>query len=685
MLNQEFHRKVLATHLNRDAYLYVRQSSLKQVLENVESTKRQYALRDRAIAMGWSNENVHVIDNDLGMSAASAADRAGFQKLVAEVGLGRAGIVMGLEVSRLARNSTDWHKLLEICALTDTLILDEDGIYDPSQFNDRLLLGLKGTMSEAELHVLRARLRGGILNKAARGELSLQLPVGLVYNAVKKAVLDPDAQVHETMNVFFEVFKRTGSAFQVVRHFNLNGLKFPKRIRNGAHKGELAWMPITHSRVLSALHNPRYAGAFAYGRLGYRKDIHGKLRSRKKIQDEWTCLKKDQHEGFITWDQFEANLTRLKENSQAHGIDRKKSPPREGPALIQGLMVCGLCGHRMTLRYHQRRDKLAPTYVCQKDGIDHARAICQSIPGHTIDETINKILLETVTPLNIDAALSVQSEIQSRIAEADSIRKKEVDRAKYEADLSQRRFMQVDPANRLVADALEADWNKKLRELYAARERYEKQNQDDRKKISEEKKAEILELTSSFPKFWNSPQTTDRDRKRMCRLLIEDVTLKRLEQIHIGIRFKGGAAKEIIIPIPKNAFDACKTHSQIVEEIDKLLESKSDEEIANKFNTEGLLTGKGHKFDRQKVERIRQMYSLATRFDRLRKAGWLTREEICKKLDISTSTALLWVKNGKLNTKTYKKKLCLYEDPGPNAPKPMTPAESGRCRKMKQK
>jgi DNA invertase Pin-like site-specific DNA recombinase len=365
------HQKVNAGHLKRNAYLYVRQSTLRQVFENTESTKRQYGLRQHAVALGWPVERIIVIDSDLGQSGASAVDREGFQKLVTEVSLGKAGIVLGLEVSRLARNSTDWHRLLEICALTDTLILDEDGVYDPSHFNDRLLLGLKGTMSEAELHVLRARLQGGILNKARRGELQCPLPVGFVYNTSSEPVLDPDKQVQESIRFFFETFRRTASACGVVKTFRQKGLLFPRRLKKGPNKGDLVWAELPHSRTLHILHNPRYAGAFVYGRSRTRNNPNGGTSYTRLPREEWMLLK-NAHPGYISWEQYEENLRRLQENAQVNGSDRRKSPPREGPALLQGLVVCGICGSRMTIRYHARQGRLVPEYVCQRDGIEHA-------------------------------------------------------------------------------------------------------------------------------------------------------------------------------------------------------------------------------------------------------------------------------------------------------------------------
>src|SRR6267378_4197379 len=457
--------KVSAGHLKRNAYLYVRQSTLRQVVENSESTKRQYALRQRAIALGWHPDRIVVIDSDLGQSGASAAEREGFQKLVGEVGMGHVGLVIGLEVSRLARNSSDWHRLLEISALTDTLILDEDGLYDPAHFNDRLLLGLKGTMSEAELHVLRARLRGGIVNKARRGELEVPLPVGFVYDAAGRVGLDPDQQVQETLRAFFQTFRRTGSATATVKAFRTQQLAFPRRARSGPQQGETVWGRLEHSRALWVLHNPRYAGAFFFGRSRQRHTVEARVVYERLPREEWTALIPNAHAGYITWEDFEENQRRLRENAQANGAERRRSPPREGPALLQGLAVCGICGDRMTVRYHRRHGTVWPTYVCQRRGIARAEPICQSLPGRDLDHAVGRVLLETVTPLTLEMTLTVQQELQTRLDETDRLHRRAVECARYEADLARHRYLQVDPANRLVADELEAHWNRALQQV----------------------------------------------------------------------------------------------------------------------------------------------------------------------------------------------------------------------------
>lgn len=657
------HEKVTASHLKRNAYLYVRQSTLRQVVENQESTRRQYALRERAVALGWPIERVIVIDSDLGQSGA-AADREGFQRLVAEVGMGRVGIVLGLEVSRLARSCTDWHRLLEICALTDTLILDEDGIYDPSHFNDRLLLGLKGTMSEAELHVLRARLRGGVLSKARRGELKVPLPVGFVYTADDQVILDPDQQVQRTLNLFFQTFRRMGSAFATVKAFREQGLFFPVRVWTGPRKGELIWEPLTHSRTRRILRNPRYAGAFFFGRTRTRRTVDGRTYTERLPQDEWYALLPDAHPGYISWTEYEDNVRRLRENAKAHGQDRRQSPPREGPALLQGLIICGRCGARMTVRYHIRRGRRVPDYVCQSERVQHGTEMCQQVPGAGIDAAIGDLLVEAVTPLALEVALAVQQELNARAEELDHLRRQQVERARYEADMAQRRYLRVDPDNRLVADALEADWNGKLRVLAEVQDEYERQRQADRLVVDEKQRAEIMALATDFPRLWRDPKTPDRERKRMVRLILEDVTLTKRDKIMLNIRFKGGATRSLTLPIPPMAWQTWQTEPLVIKKIDHLLENHTAAEVVNILNTEGLRPGKGGRFTSRIIRHICSAYGLKGRFTRLREAGLLTKEELADRLGISPFTVAKWHQRGRLQAYAYNNRgERLYELP----------------------
>jgi len=661
--------KVTASHLARNAYLYVRQSTLKQVLNNTESTARQYALRQRAAALGWPAAQIITIDVDQGHSGASAADREGFQHLVAEVGMGRAGIVLGLEVSRLARNNADWHRLLEICALSSTLICDEDGLYDPGEFNDRLLLGLKGTMSEAELHFIRARLRGGQLSAARRGELRMGLPVGLVYDGAGHVVLDPDAGVQRAIGHLFAVFARTCSARAVVAAFNSDKLLFPVRISTGPRKGELAWMPLTHWRVLRTLHNPRYAGAFAYGRRREAIAANGKKTFQALPRDQWTALFPGAHHGYITWEQYEANQQLLLGNAAARGTDRAAGPAREGTALLQGLAICGRCGRRMTVRYHSRGGTEVPDYECIRDCIDNAGHRCQTIPGAAADAAIGQLLLDTLTPLTLEVALTVQAEIETRAAEADAMRASHVERARHRADLARRRYLAVDPGNRLVAGSLEADWNQALRALQTAQDDYD-HAAAAAAALTEHDKTRIRALATDFPALWRNPATPQRERKRMARLLIDDVTMTKTDRICLHVRFRGGQTTSLAIPIPPTAWQLRQTSPGTLAELDRLLDDHTDAQTAAALNAAGHRSGEGKPFTGRIVLELRRSHQLPSHAGRLRARGLLTLPEIAGQLGVHTSTIKAWRRAGLLTAhKANDKNIPLFEPPDPADPR----------------
>jgi DNA invertase Pin-like site-specific DNA recombinase len=671
MIDVEAHSKVTSEHLGRLAYLYIRQSSLRQVLENTESTHRQYALRQRAVALGWLTERIVVIDCDQGQSGASAADREGFQLLVAEVGLGRVGIVLGLEVSRLARNNADWHRLLEICALAGTLILDEDGLYDPANFNDRLLLGLKGTMSEAELHVLRSRLRGGIISKARRGELAAPLPVGFCYDPAGKVVLDPDAAVREIISHFFATFARTGSARATTAAFAAEKLCFPSLVHTGPRKGELNWVPLRQWRAIQLLHNPRYAGAFFFGRKRQRRLPNGQPSRQVASRDQWLALIPDAHAGYITWQEFEANEARLAESSQARGADRRAGPPREGAALLQGLVVCGQCGDRMTVRYHTRGNASHPEYICQADYLQAAGALCQRVPGTGIDQAVGELLITTLTPLALEVALSVSDELDARAEDADQLRHRQVERARYHADAARRRYMAVDPDNRLVADTLEADWNEALRELAATQHHYEQASKADRARLTDDERRRVLALAADFPALWRDPHTAQRERKRMVRLLIEDVTIQRGERIDIHLRFKGGATHSLSLPLPLDACDLRRTSPEVVAEIDRLLNDHTDNEVAAMLNQRGIVSFDHKPFRRSMIQSIRGTHHLPSRHQRLRAQGMLNVAELAAMLIVTTDTINRWRCAGLLAAhRCCDRPEWLYEPPGEGPPVP---------------
>ena len=673
-MNREQHQKVTPHHLKRCALLYVRQSTMRQVFENTESTKRQYALRDRAVALGWPREEIVIVDGDLGHTATTAGDREGFERVVTEVGMGRVGIVLGLEVSRLARNSSDWHRLLEICALADTLILDEDGVYNPKEFNDRLLLGLKGQMSEAEIYVMKARLHGGILSKALRGELQVPLPTGLVYDTQKKVQLDPDKQVQEAVRFLFTNFDRTGSATATMKAFRKNEMLFPRRVRIGPRKGELIWEPLNHQRVLQVLHNPRYAGAFVWGRRKGRRLPNGHIAVEFVAPDEWISLVPGAHVGYITWQQYQANQQRLLDNAKAHGDDRRQSPPREGAALLQGLLLCGRCGDRMNVRYSVRGDgQQVPTYLCDRDRTQAGARTCQSIPGGSLDEAIGTLLVEMVTPLTLEVALTVQDEIQSHLVEASRLRNMQVERAQYEADLARQRFMNVDPNHRLVADGLEADWNAKLRILQEAQERCERERAADRAPLTAEQRARVLALATDFPRLWRDPKTPARERKRMIRLLIEDITLNRADVITAHVLFRGGSTRTLTLPIPLRAWELKKTNPVVMTEVDTLLESCTPGRIATILNQNGHRSGDGRLFTRKMiVDLVKDHEALKSRYERLRDKGFLTQEEMAQRLGITPETVRTWARHGLLHAHPYTDRgQCLYEPPGEHPPRKM--------------
>jgi DNA invertase Pin-like site-specific DNA recombinase len=669
--------KVSADHLRRDAYVYVRQSSLYQVANNTESSRRQYDLRGRAVALGWPAERVVVIDVDQGQSGASATDREGFQRLVADVSLAKAGIVLGLECSRLARNNADWHRLLELCALSDTLICDEDGLYDPGAINDRLLLGLKGTISEAELHFIRARLQGGILAKAGRGELAVRLPVGLLYDAASNVVLDPDAGVRQAIGHLFEMFEATGSAQAVVKAFASQRLTFPGRHMTGPHAGELYWKALRHNHVLFVLHNPRYAGAYFYGRRRQITDIDGRTRSVLKPRDQWTVLIPSAHPGYISFEQYEKNQATLAANAAARGDERRAGPAREVPALLQGLAVCGECGKRMTVSYHTRCDgSPLPDYNCRREGIATGTAPCQTICGATIDDAVASLVLDQLTPLALETALQVTEELAQRATDADRLRASGVQRTEHAADAARRRYLAVDPTNRLVADALEADWNNRLRELKDAQDEYEQARQAGNAPLTDAQQARIRALASDLPALWNDPATPMRERKRLIRLLVTDVTLiKTDEHITAHVRLSGGAHHTLNVPRPLRAWEAHTTPASTIVLIDELLAEHTYDEAVEILNQRGLTGGWGKPFTVPSLTQLCRLRNIPDLRQRLRAQGMLTLTEIAEQLGVTTATIKHWQHQGDITGRRIDGRRAHLYHPGQ-----ARPANRRRCR-----
>jgi DNA invertase Pin-like site-specific DNA recombinase len=649
---------VAQSHLRRKAYLYIRQSTILQTEQNVESTQRQYGFKEQAVALGWAADQIEVIDDDLGQSGAAAAGRDGFARLVTDVGLGKVGIVLALEASRLARNCSDWHRLLEICALSDTLIMDEDGVYNPNNFNDRLLLGLRGTMSEAELHFLRCRLEGGKLNKAKRGELRLGLPAGLVYEPDGRVVLDPDRQVQQTIRCVFETFARTQSAWGTVRQLARQGIQLPVRIRSGPTAGDLAWVAPAHSRILNVLRNPRYAGAYFYGRSQWRRGAQ-----RDLPREQWEVLIREAHAGYITWEQYEANLQVLLDNRPAEDKDQPRLRPGEGPALLQGVVICGRCGRRMTVRYEQRRGCLFPDYSCGGDRIQHSQPICQRLPGASVDRAVAELLVAAVTPQAVQAALEVFEDLRRRQDEAEALYRCQIERAEHEAQLAQRQFLLAHPENRLVVDTLEKRWNEKLAAMKAAQDSLANWKQRQTVTLSHDGRQRILSLAQDFGAVWHHPNTSDRDRKRMLRLLIEDVTLTRGTDIRAQVRWRGGATSELRLPIPLSFFEARRTPADLTAYVAGLVESHDDIQTAEILNREHRTTGAGQAFTAQAVRRVRCLKGIPNYQQHLRRKGWLTVAELRQRWGLAAQTITHMRRRGMLQGIQGDRRQWLYQPP----------------------
>src|SRR6267378_2844121 len=505
--------KVKPSHTQRTAFVYIRQSSPAQVEYNRESTARQYALVEKATELGWAKEQVMVIDEDLGVSGSGFAERSGFARMTAEVALGHAGIVFGLEVSRMARNNADWYRLFDLCSITDTLVGDSDGLYHPALFNDRLVLGLKGIMAEAELHILRARLEGGIRNKAARGELRRGLPVGFVWGEKDGEVLfHPDEAVTGAIRSVFERFAEFGSVRKVWLWFRSEGLSFPLQITPGGLPSPIRWVTPTYTALHHILINPVYAGAYTYGKTRYERylDEHGAVRKRSRHlpMDQWSVLIQDHHPGFIDWPAFQANQARLDSNTRPKP-HQSGGAVREGSALLQGLATCGHCGRRLHVHYRGRNS--APGYHCAgKDLVAGRGVYCLNVGGTVVEQAVANAFLEAITPAAIEAMRLSVEQLQSNHDASLSQWRLEVERTRYEAERAERRYRTVEPENRLVARGLETEWENRLRDLAIAEVELRCREQQRPSTISPEQLQAIQRLGSDIRLVWTATTTTDR-------------------------------------------------------------------------------------------------------------------------------------------------------------------------------
>jgi excisionase family DNA binding protein len=643
--------KIKPTHLCRDAFVYLRQSTPTQLERNPESTRRQYALVDRAVDLGWSREQVRLVDEDLGVSGSGLAERKGFAHLTAEAALGHAGLILGIEVSRLARNNADWYRLLDLCAVTDTLIGDSDGLYHPALFNDRLVLGLKGTMSEAELHILRARLDGGIRNKAARGELRRGLPVGLVWGEADGEVrFHPDEAVTGAIRMVFDRFAELGSVRRVWLWFRSEGLTFPLQTTT---LSEIRWVAPTYTALHHVLTSPVYAGAYVYGRTRQERYLDETGRVKKRIKhlprSEWGVLLTGHHEGFIDWETYEANQARIGANTrpQPHQVG---GAVREGAALLQGIATCGVCARRLKVAYQGTHS--TPGYYCPGDTIVNGRGSrCLRVGGHKIDRAVAEAFLQTLTTAGVDAALSAQASLEAEQDAALSQWRREVERLGYETDRARRRYQAVEPENRLVARGLEGDWESRLRELAEAQAELARRAQERPRLLTAQQRAAIRALGADVRQVWDAPTTSDRDRKELLRTLVEEVNVSvdRTEgSAHLALRWRGGLLTELDVSVRREGPPPCATDEETVDLLRRLAAHYPDAVIAGILNRQGRKTARGDRFTANHVGSIRR-YRGIPRFEPPAQApqgDLVSLPEAAKILGLARSTVHRWLANG---------------------------------------
>ena len=645
------HTKIQPTHLRRTAFVYIRQSSAAQVEYNRESTARQYALMERAQALGWQHDQVTLIDEDLGLSGASTAKRTGFARMTAEVALGHAGIVLGLEVSRLARNNADWYRLLDLCGMTDTLIGDADGVYHPGLFNDRLVLGLKGTMSEAELHILRARLDGGIRNKAARGELRRGLPVGFVWGEEDGEVrFHPDEAVTSSIRTVFERFAELGSARRVWLWFRSEGLCFPLQSN---HLSEIRWVAPTYTAIHHVLTNPVYAGAYTYGKTRRERYVGAegvvKKRTRHLPRSQWSVLIPEHHAGFIDWATYEANQARLGTNTrpQPH---QGGGAVREGTALLQGLATCGYCGRR--LRTHYRGRSVTPGYHCAGKHIVNGRGTyCLNVGGVQIDEAVTRAFLEALEPAGMQGALMAAQQLEADHDAALAQWRLSVERARYETERAERRYRTVEPENRLVARGLEAEWEQRLRELEQAQSELRRREQQRPRTVTPLERRALLALGNDLEAVWFAPTTTPRDQKELLRTLLEEVIIavyREEYRARLTLRWRGGMLTEINVNLPRSRPATIRTDEDTVALVRRLAVHYPDAVIAGILNKQDRATARGLRFTTNHVGNLRRHWNIP-RFEPTTEplgGELLSIKQAATILGIAPSTIHRWVNDG---------------------------------------
>jgi DNA invertase Pin-like site-specific DNA recombinase len=641
------HPKIRAQHLERQAYIYIRQSTLQQVTQHLESQALQYQLVQRAQALGWSEGQVVVIDDDLGKSAISASDRRGFQALVTAVGMAQVGIILATDVSRLARNCSDWYRLLDLSSMFGTLIGDASEVYDPRDYNDRLLLGLEGTISEAHWHNMRRQLHTALLNKAQRGELAIRLPVGYDRDEEGQVVLCPDQEVQNAIGMVFDQFERLGSARAVLLYFRERQLELPRRIQFWADQGEIEWVEASYQAIYRMLTHPAYAGAYTYGKKRRVRlpGNEGKVVIRDVPLEEWAVLRRNAFPGYISWDRYLKNRARLRENGQ--NTNWSKGTARSGRALLQGIVLCGRCGRRVHTRYSNH-----PAYVCEVAANMYGGPVCQTFTVAHIDEAVVEVFLEAIQPAHLEAALAALEQVETQRQKLVNRWEQHLERARYQAELARRRYERVDPDNRLVAAELERRWEDKLQTLQRLEKEWEQAQEQELTPLTETDRAMIRELAADVPALWHAETTTMAERKRLLRCLIQDVTLDAVTKPGFSIirlRWHTGTTTVLQVERPKAG---CRTASEVVAQIRELAQHHTDDQIADMLNADEITTATGKTWNQRRVESVRKKYKIATACPYYTEAkgprgdGLIAAPEAAERLGVSSSMVSYWFRRG---------------------------------------
>lgn len=652
------HGKVQGYHRDRQAVVYVRQSTLQQVARNQESTRLQYGLVERALGLGWSPSKVLVIDDDLGRSGTTAEGRQGFQRLVAAVGLEQVGIVLGLEMSRLARSCRDWHHLLEVCALFGTLIGDMDGVYDPRDYNDRLLLGLKGSMSEAEIHILKQRMLAGKRAKAERGELAMPLPMGYVMRPSGEIAKDPDEQAQATIGLIFDQFERWGTINGVLQHLVRNRILLPHRVRSGPAKGELEWRRPNRTTLSNLLHHPIYAGAYVYGRrpTDPRRCQPGRPGTGRTVAalGELQVLRPGEVPAYIGWEQFLRNLERMEANRvEALGAIRR------GSSLLSGLLVCGRCGQRMATSYQQRDRGMR--YVCNHALIGYGGPLCQSLAGTPLDELVGQQVLRALEPAALELSMKVAQDVEAERLQLHQHWRQRLERAHYQAERAFRQYNAVDPENRLVARTLERQWEAALAEEESLKAEYARFTARQPPVLSTQDCADIRALAADIPALWHAPSTTAADRQAIIRQVVERIAVTvqgESEQVGVEIRWSGGFLTQTRLIRPVARLDQLSYYPQLLARVAALHgEGQSSVAIAALLNAEGWHPAKRRPtftapmvcelLARQGLGASRPSPATGSQ----RHPGEWTLRELAHELAMPQITLYCWLRQGRLNAR----------------------------------